>query len=210
MISTSYAARKHQVRQTASYFRGPHRLSRAVSASVAPLGVDRRPMGRSGRRRGRDPFLRRSRRTPSVRLIERFRAALVEPERAREGRHHRAEFETNLRRERHCEGMEAAKEAGVQKGRKPSFKPEDIARRWSIRERTARFSCAVGREGKWIFNTSQMRPSPSRGRAGKLRRFPPVGLISHWRTHIGSLPRYRRKVRSSNPPCSTSQLSDIA
>src|SRR5208337_337567 len=35
------------------------------------------------------------------------------------------------------------------------------------------------------------------------RRFTPVGLILDWRTHIGSLPRYRRKVRSSNPPCST-------
>ena len=37
-----------------------------------------------------------------------------------------AEFETNLRRERQLEGISAAKEAGVYKGRKPSIRPEEI------------------------------------------------------------------------------------
>ena len=39
-----------------------------------------------------------------------------------------AEFETNLRRERQMEGITAAKERGVYKGRKPRIDPEEIGR----------------------------------------------------------------------------------
>jgi DNA invertase Pin-like site-specific DNA recombinase len=37
-----------------------------------------------------------------------------------------AEFETNLRRERQAEGINAAKAKGIYKGRPPSLKPEDV------------------------------------------------------------------------------------
>ena len=37
-----------------------------------------------------------------------------------------AEFETNLRRERQLEGIAAAKDRGVYKGRKPSINPADV------------------------------------------------------------------------------------
>ena len=37
-----------------------------------------------------------------------------------------AEFETNLRRERQMEGITAAKERGVYKGRKPRIDPEEV------------------------------------------------------------------------------------
>ena len=39
-----------------------------------------------------------------------------------------AEFETNLRRERQMEGIAAAKERGVYKGRKPRIDPEEVKR----------------------------------------------------------------------------------
>ncbi|HEY7552922.1 MAG TPA: recombinase family protein [Hyphomicrobiaceae bacterium] len=39
-----------------------------------------------------------------------------------------AEFETNLRRERQMEGINAAKERGVYKGRKPSIDPAEVRR----------------------------------------------------------------------------------
>ena len=39
-----------------------------------------------------------------------------------------AEFETNLRRERQMEGIAAAKERGVYKGRKPQIDPEEVRR----------------------------------------------------------------------------------
>ena len=39
-----------------------------------------------------------------------------------------AEFETNLRRERQMEGIKAAKERGVYKGRKPSIDPAEVRR----------------------------------------------------------------------------------
>jgi DNA invertase Pin-like site-specific DNA recombinase len=39
-----------------------------------------------------------------------------------------AEFETNLRRERQMEGINAAKERGVYKGRKPSIDPVEVRR----------------------------------------------------------------------------------
>jgi DNA invertase Pin-like site-specific DNA recombinase len=39
-----------------------------------------------------------------------------------------AEFETNLRRERQLEGIEAAKKAGVYKGRTPSIDPTEVRR----------------------------------------------------------------------------------
>lgn len=39
-----------------------------------------------------------------------------------------AEFETNLRRERQMEGIAAAKERGVYKGRKPRIDPEEVRR----------------------------------------------------------------------------------
>jgi DNA invertase Pin-like site-specific DNA recombinase len=39
-----------------------------------------------------------------------------------------AEFETNLRRERQLEGIEAAKKAGVYKGRTPSIDPNEVRR----------------------------------------------------------------------------------
>jgi DNA invertase Pin-like site-specific DNA recombinase len=39
-----------------------------------------------------------------------------------------AEFETNLRRERQLEGIEAAKKAGVYKGRPPSIEAAEIAK----------------------------------------------------------------------------------
>jgi DNA invertase Pin-like site-specific DNA recombinase len=39
-----------------------------------------------------------------------------------------AEFETNLRRERQMEGINAAKERGVYKGRRPSIKPDEVQR----------------------------------------------------------------------------------
>ncbi len=39
-----------------------------------------------------------------------------------------AEFETNLRRERQLEGIAAAKERGVYKGRKPAINPDEIRR----------------------------------------------------------------------------------
>lgn len=39
-----------------------------------------------------------------------------------------AEFETNLRRERQLEGINAAKERGVYKGRKPSIDPTEVRR----------------------------------------------------------------------------------
>src|ERR1700733_106288 len=38
-----------------------------------------------------------------------------------------AEFETAIRRERQMEGIEAAKAAGVYKGRPPSINPDDVA-----------------------------------------------------------------------------------
>ena len=39
-----------------------------------------------------------------------------------------AEFETNLRRERQLEGIKAAKERGIYKGRKPSIDPAELRR----------------------------------------------------------------------------------
>lgn len=39
-----------------------------------------------------------------------------------------AEFETNLRHERQMEGIAAAKERGVYKGRKPNIHPEEVRR----------------------------------------------------------------------------------
>lgn len=39
-----------------------------------------------------------------------------------------AEFETNLRRERQTEGIAAAKDAGVYKGRKPTIDPAEVRR----------------------------------------------------------------------------------
>ena len=39
-----------------------------------------------------------------------------------------AEFETNLRRERQLEGIAAAKERGVYRGRKPSIAPAEVQR----------------------------------------------------------------------------------
>ena len=39
-----------------------------------------------------------------------------------------AEFETNLRRERQMEGIDAAKTRGVYKGRKPTINPEEVRR----------------------------------------------------------------------------------
>lgn len=39
-----------------------------------------------------------------------------------------AEFETNLRKERQMEGIQAAKAKGVYKGRKPTIEPAEIAR----------------------------------------------------------------------------------
>jgi DNA invertase Pin-like site-specific DNA recombinase len=39
-----------------------------------------------------------------------------------------AEFETNLRRERQLEGINAAKERGVYKGRRPSIDPAEVRR----------------------------------------------------------------------------------
>ncbi|MBK8177227.1 MAG: recombinase family protein [Rhodospirillales bacterium] len=39
-----------------------------------------------------------------------------------------AEFETNLRRERQMEGIKAAKERGVYRGRKPSIDPAEVRR----------------------------------------------------------------------------------
>jgi DNA invertase Pin-like site-specific DNA recombinase len=39
-----------------------------------------------------------------------------------------AEFETNLRRERQLEGIEAAKQRGVYKGRKATIKAEEVRR----------------------------------------------------------------------------------
>ena len=39
-----------------------------------------------------------------------------------------AEFETNLRRERQLEGIDAAKAHGVYKGRKPSIDPDEVRR----------------------------------------------------------------------------------
>ena len=39
-----------------------------------------------------------------------------------------AGFETNLRRERQMEGIQAAKERGVYKGRKPKIDPEEVRR----------------------------------------------------------------------------------
>lgn len=39
-----------------------------------------------------------------------------------------AEFETNLRRERQMEGINAAKQRGVYKGRKPSINPDAVRR----------------------------------------------------------------------------------
>lgn len=39
-----------------------------------------------------------------------------------------AEFETNLRRERQLEGIEAAKAAGVYRGRKPTIDPAEVRR----------------------------------------------------------------------------------
>ena len=39
-----------------------------------------------------------------------------------------AEFETNLRRERQMEGIAAAKERGVYKGRKPKIDPAEVRR----------------------------------------------------------------------------------
>ena len=39
-----------------------------------------------------------------------------------------AEFETNLRRERQMEGIAAAKERGVYKGRKPVIDPDEVRR----------------------------------------------------------------------------------
>jgi DNA invertase Pin-like site-specific DNA recombinase len=39
-----------------------------------------------------------------------------------------AEFETNLRRERQMEGINAAKARGVYKGRKPSIDPAEVRR----------------------------------------------------------------------------------
>jgi DNA invertase Pin-like site-specific DNA recombinase len=60
-----------------------------------------------------------------------------------------AEFETNLRKERQLEGIKAAKEKGVYRGRKPSIDaaevrrlaaegvgPTDIARRLKISRRS--------------------------------------------------------------------------
>lgn len=39
-----------------------------------------------------------------------------------------AEFETNLRRERQMEGIAAAKERGVYKGRRPKIDPTEVRR----------------------------------------------------------------------------------
>lgn len=39
-----------------------------------------------------------------------------------------AEFETNLRRERQAEGIEAAKAKGIYKGRPPSINPDEVRR----------------------------------------------------------------------------------
>ena len=42
-----------------------------------------------------------------------------------------AEFETNLRRERQMEGIAAAKERGVYRGRKPKIDPQEVQRLYS-------------------------------------------------------------------------------
>lgn len=66
-----------------------------------------------------------------------------------------AEFETALRKERQMEGIAAAKERGVYKGRRPSIDRDQIMRRGSARPRSpgswelaARPS--IGAWGKWL------------------------------------------------------------
>lgn len=54
-----------------------------------------------------------------------------------------AELETNVRRERQMEGIAAAKERGVYRGRKPTIDPAEVRRLLDI-EKLSAIACRLG------------------------------------------------------------------